>query len=396
MTANAWRPPAAPYTADDPCPQFRKDVRARLAETVLPFADAWEHAGRVPAEGWRALGGQGLLSQAHQGPDFLRSAVLLEELGRTGYAGVRAAVGVHAYMARSYLELFGTAEQRERYLPGVLSGERVAALAITEDGAGTDLRHLSTRAEPTEDGGYLVNGAKQHIANGLAADFFVTLVRTRNPTAGRGLTGASILLIDSDLPGVTREPLHTLGWRSADVCRVALDGVRVPPGRLLGRPHQALTLLMGALDFERLAAGLLAVGGVRHCLELLNGFVRGHRVGDEPLDRHQVVRHRFADLAAESELVWNYAYRAALRHSRGELETRTAAILKLRATELAVAAAQTCMQYHGARGYLDDATVARLHRDATAGTIAAGASELMRELIFETTPPPPDFEGEQP
>jgi alkylation response protein AidB-like acyl-CoA dehydrogenase len=367
--------------------QFREEVRTHLAETVLPYADEWESAGRIPAEGWRVMGERGLLALDHRGPGFLRSAVLLEELGRTGYAGIRSAVGVHAYMARSYLELFATDEQRASYLPGLLSGECVAALAITEEGAGTDLRHLATRAQPTADGGYRVDGVKQHIANGSTAGLYVTLVRTKESAVARGLSGVSLLLVDAESPGLTHEPLRTLGWRSADVCRIVLDGVRVPPGRLLGRPHQAFAQLMTALDFERLVAGLLALGGVRHCLDLLHRFVHGHRVRDAPLSDNQAVRHRIADLTAETELVQHYAYHAARLHSRNALDTRTASILKLRATELAVTAAQTCLQYHGARGYQDDATAARLYRDAAAGTIAAGASELMRDLIFEATPP---------
>ncbi|MGW4891517.1 acyl-CoA dehydrogenase family protein [Kitasatospora sp. NPDC004240] len=386
MTGHAPAPHGPAPGEADPDPGFRAEVRAHLAAAVLPHAEEWERAGRIPAEGWRELGRRGLLALDHAGPGFLRSAVLLEELGRTGYAGIRAAVGVHAYMARSYLELFATDGQRAALLPGVLSGERIAALAITEDGAGTDLRHLATRARATDDGGYRVDGVKQHIANGSAADLLVTLVRTKEPAAARGLGGVSLLLVDAGAPGVTREPLGTLGWRAADVCRVALEDVPVPPGRVLGRPHQAFPLLMRALDFERLAAGLLALGGVRHCLDLLHRFVHGHHVRDAPLGDRQAVRHRLADLTAEAELVRHYAHHAARLHARGGLDTRTAAILKLRATELAVTAAQTCLRFHGARGYLDDATAARLYRDAMAGTIAAGASELMRDLIFEETP----------
>jgi len=379
---------SGPVRLADPDPGFRAQVRADLAATVLPYADRWEALGRIPADGWRALGERGLLALDHAGQGFLRSAVLLEELGRTGYAGIRAAVGVHAYMARSYLELFGTPEQRDSYLPAARRGERIAALAISEDGAGTDLRHLATWARPDGGGGYRLDGAKSHVANGSAADFCITLVRTREATAGRGLNGVSLLIVDTALPGLTREPLAMLGWRASDVCRLTFDGVTVPADRLLGRRDQALMLLMRALDFERLVAGLLAVGGVRYCLELLDGHVRRHQVRDAPLGANQAVRHRLAELTAEAELVRHYAYHAARLHSHGELDTRTASILKLRATELAVAAAQTCLQYHGARGYLDDSTAARLYRDAMAGTIAAGASELMRDMIFETTPGP--------
>ncbi|WP_051450913.1 acyl-CoA dehydrogenase family protein [Actinospica robiniae] len=362
---------------------LRSRIRDELDRCVIPHADEWEARGFVSRQGWRALGSAGLLEFGHDGEDFLSSAVFLEELGRTGYAGIRAAVGVHAYMALSYLLLFGTAEQQEAYVPAARRGERIAALAISEENAGSDLRHLGTRAEPVGELGYRVTGRKCHIANGSQADFFVVLARTGEERGGRGLSGASLVIVDADSPGVSRTPRPMLGWHSADVCDVEFSDVAVPADRLLGRRDKALMHLMRGLDFERLAAGLLAVGGVAHCLELLNRFVRDHQVKDAPLAANQAVRHRIAELDSDLALVRNYAYHAAWLHSRGRLDTRVASILKLKATELAVAAAQTLVQYQGARGYRDEAAAARLHRDAIAGTIAAGASELLRDLIFE-------------
>ncbi|MDT0482753.1 acyl-CoA dehydrogenase family protein [Streptomyces doebereineriae] len=363
--------------------EFRERVRRLLAQSVLLHAEKWEQGACIPAEGWRTLGEQGLLALGHGGEDFLRSAVFLEELGRTGYAGVRAAVGVHAYMAPSYLELFGTPEQKRRYLPRIRSGELVVALAISEDGAGTDLSGMRTEALSADEAGRYVNGCKWPVVNGTQADLFVTLVRTRQATAGRGLTGASLVLVEGDSPGVIRRPEPMLGMRSADVCRIEFDQVRIAADQLIGRQDRALMYLMKALEFERLVAGLLAVGGVHSCLALLGAHVREHRVGDAPLATKQAVKHRLADLVAEFELVRHFAHRAAWRHSRGDLNSRTASILKLKATELAVEAAQVCVQYHGARGYAEGSAVARHYRDAMAGTIAAGASELMRDMIFE-------------
>ncbi|GAU68736.1 putative acyl-CoA dehydrogenase [Streptomyces sp. NBRC 110611] len=381
MSTTTGRTPLPHLTGEHD--DVRTRVQRQLAEAVLPHADSWERQGYIDADAWRALGAQGLLGLAHDGPAFLDSAVLLEELGRTGYAGVRAAVGVHAYMATSYLRMFGTDEQRDTLLPAVARGERIAALAISEDGAGTDLRHLSTRAEVLGEDGYRVSGQKYYVANGSRAGFYITLVKTRETTGDRGLSGVSLLAVDADAPGVTHTPQPMTGWRSADVCRVDFDDVLVPADRLVGRRDFALMHLMKGLDFERLVAGLLAVGGVGYCLELLNRFVREHQIKDVPLAAHQAVRHKVAELNSDFELIRTYAYHAAWLHSRGRLDTRTASVLKLRATELAVTAAQACVQYHGARGYLDDAAAARLYRDAMAGTIAAGASELLRDMIFE-------------
>jgi alkylation response protein AidB-like acyl-CoA dehydrogenase len=363
--------------------RFREQVRSALADIVLPHADSWETTGKIDSQGWRSLGDRGLLGLAHTGPEFMRSAVFLDELGRTGYTGVRAAIGVHAYMARSYLELFGNDEQRAAYLPATRQGQRIAALAMTEDNAGSDLRNLSTRAELGSDGNYRVTGRKCYVTNGSAADFFVTLVRTGPASASKVLSHASVLLIDADLPGITRQEQPLLGWRSADVCTVEFADVPVPASRLLGRPGQALTQLMKALDFERLVAGVLAVGGIGYCLELLRAFVRDHRLGDSPMSAKQAIRQRVADLDCDFELVRQYALHAARQQCRGRLDTRTASILKLKSTELAVVAAQQCLTCHGARGYQQDSAVSRMYRDAIGGTIAGGVSELMRDMIYE-------------
>ncbi|NEB78364.1 acyl-CoA dehydrogenase [Streptomyces sp. SID14478] len=376
MTRASWETPRHQ--------QFRTRVREVLRDAVLPCADRSEEQGHLDPAAWKALAQEGLLARGHRGEAFLESAILLEELGRTGYAGIRASVGVHAYMATSYLDLFGTPAQKEAYLEPARRGERLAALAITEAAAGSDLSGLATRARPRDGGGLLVDGEKLYVANGSQASFFVALVRTREESAapqGRGLSGASLLLIDADTPGVHRTGQRMLGWRSADICKVVFEDVAVPEDRVLGRRDRALMHVISALDFERLAAGLLAVGGVAHCLELLNAHLRRRRVKDTPLYGHQVVRHAFAELTADHELVTQYGRHAALLHSRGELDSRTATVLKLKATELAVRAAHVCLQFHGAQGCLDESTAARLYRDASAGTIAAGASELLRDLI---------------
>lgn len=362
----------------------RARFRAALAEVVLPNADEWEESRRIPAAGWRALADAGMLGMPLSGSGFTDSAILLEELGRTGYAGIRAGVAVHAFMAAHYLDRFGTPEQRAELLADVRAGRRVAALALSEPDAGTDLAAITTKADPDGAGGYRLTGRKAHVANGSQAGFYVCLTRLRTIAAHpRSLAGCGLLLVDADAPGVRVTPEPMLGWRSADVCEVTFDDVPVPAGRVLGNPARTLSYLVDALDFERLAAGLLAAGGAAHCLALLDTFVREHHVGGRPLSANQVVRHTIADLAAELDLVRSYAHLAALRHACGQLDTTTAATLKLRATELAAAASRVCLQYHGARGYREGSAVARIHRDAAAGTIAAGANELLRDLVFD-------------
>ena len=375
-------PGFAPYLTPEHA-EFRDFVRSELATVILPRAASWERQGKISRAGWRDLATRGLLSIGHKSEEFLRSAIFLEELGRVGYAGIRAAIAVHAYMAISYLELFGSAEQKREYLPAARDGTRIAALAITEASAGSDLRHIRTTAEPVVDGTYRVNGEKCYVVNGSAADFFVVLVRRPQVPVGRALSGASILVVDSGNGGVTRSPQPMAGWQSADICRVRFTDVAVSASRLLGRRDQALLQLVRALDFERLVAGLLALGGIAYSLDLLHSYVAERHVQDAPLSSNQAIRHQIAEFYADFEMLRHYAYHAAWLHSRGRLDTCTASILKLKATELAVSVAHKCVQYQGARGFLRDAPAARLYCDAIGGTIAGGPSELLRETVYQ-------------
>jgi acyl-CoA dehydrogenase len=382
MPAESWNTVKAPYLTAEHA-EFRRYVRSELESAVLSNAEDWEKQGRIPEAGWRDLAGRGLLRFGHVGADFLRSAIFLEELGRTGYAGVRAAVAVNSYMALSYLEQFGTAEQRRNYASAVRDGVQVAALAMSEADGGSDLRHIRTRADRTSDGSYRVNGEKSYVVNGSTADFYVTLVKTRQSPAGRALTGASIALIDANTDGITRCPQPMVGWRSADICTIRFTDVAVPADRLVGRLDQALVQLTRALDFERLIAGLLAVGGISYSLDLLVSHVESRRIHDAPLGSNHFIRQNIADMHAEYAILRQYAYHAAWLQSCGCLDSRTPSILKLKATELAVTVAQKCVQYHGARGYLSDSAAGRLYCDAIGGTIAGGASELLREMIYQ-------------
>lgn len=378
----SWDSVTAPYlTAEDE--EYRRHVRSELESAVLSNVEEWEKEGKVPKAAWRDLAGRGLLRLGHTGPDFLRSAIFLEEVGRTGYAGVRAAIAVHSYMALSYVEQFGTAEQRQKYVSSAREGTRVAALAMSEADGGSDLRHIRTRADRASDGSYRVSGEKSYVVNGSVADFYVTLVKTRQSPAGRVLTGASVILIDASTDGISRRPQPMIGWRSADICAVRFADVDVPADRLVGRVDQALIQLTWALDFERLVAGLLAIGGVGYCLDLLAMHVESRRIHDAPLGSNHLIRQTIADLRAEYEILRHYAYHAAWLQSRDSLDSRTSSILKLKATELAVTVAQKCVQYHGARGYLMDSAAGRLYCDAIGSTIAGGASELLREQIYQ-------------
>jgi acyl-CoA dehydrogenase len=361
---------------------FRTHVRQTLHARLLPDAKAAEERGHLLPETWRALAEHGLLSLPHDGPEFMKSAIFLDELGQLGYAGVRSAIAVHAYMAAFYLKTYGNDAQRARYLPAIEQGRSVLALAITEEHAGSDLSRMECIATATNDA-LVVQGSKSYIANGSQATLFMTLASGSRDA--HALAKSCFLLIDGATAGLSREPQSMLGWHSADVGKLHFHDAVVPRSNLIGTAGKALLYLLHGLAFERLVAGILALGGATHCIDLLTGFACRHRIGEKPLTDHQSVRHRLADLVSERELLRHYAYQLASRHGEGDPDPRGAAILKLRATELAVSASQLLIQYQGARGYLAESDAARLYRDAAAGTLAGGASEIMRDAIFEET-----------
>ena len=289
--------------------EFRESVRDVLRSGIAPCADDWERDGCIPRAAWRDLGDSGLLSLSHNGPGFIRSAIFLEELGKLGYAGIRASIGVHAYMASAYIELFGTEEQRDRVLVPARAGAKILALALSEAEGGSDLRNLRTVAVPTGDRGYRISGEKCYVVNGTQADFIVMLART-SASRPEALGGCSLFLIDAQSDGIRRTPQPMLGWRSGDIAGIQLNDVEVPRESLLGAEGKAVGPVMKVMDFERLVAGLLAVGGARHCMDELGAAIADRQLRGTPLSRERRVQHHVADLESEYEMVAHYAYHA--------------------------------------------------------------------------------------
>jgi alkylation response protein AidB-like acyl-CoA dehydrogenase len=367
---------------------FREQAREFLTTEILPDAPAWERQGGLPREAWKLFGRHGYLGLLHSSEaggsarDLFTSIVFLEELGRLGFGGLRAAISVHAYMATYYLGAVGSDGQRRGYLAPAVRGEMVAALAITEPAAGSDLASVSMTASPDGDG-LVVRGTKSMVSNGMAADFFVAAVRTGGgPNAGKhGAAGLSLVLIDSGLPGISREPAPTLGWRSAGTATVTFDDVRVPASCLIGRRASGFYYLMRGLQLERLVAASLALGGMDRGLEDLCAFLSARTVSGNPLRQRQALAHRVADLATEVSAARQLVYHTAWLHENDELPALECSMAKLYATELACKLADASLQLQGSHGYADGSDAARAYRDARAATIAAGSSEVMRDLI---------------
>jgi acyl-CoA dehydrogenase len=366
------RAPVPPFTAEHE--RLRLQIRRFVGERLRPHADEWEAAGWFPndAFAWLAEAGYlGLRFEPKYGGagDTVAAAVFVEEMARCGSGGLAAGLGAHTGIALPPIATFGTDAQKERYLIPGLRAELVAALAITEPGAGSDVAGIRTQARRV-DGGYVVNGAKTFITGGVRADILVTAVKT---TAEGGHHGISFLIIERG-PGVTSSALRKLGWHASDTAEIAFDDVFVPAGNLLGRESEGFYLIMANFQWERLLMALGAVGAMQACFEQTVAFVSGR----EDLRSQQAIRHRIAEIALELEAGREVTYAALRRHVAGEDAVREVTIAKLRTQRSAFDVIDACVQIHG----LDaPAELERALRDARLGPIGGGTDEIMKEIL---------------
>jgi acyl-CoA dehydrogenase len=341
---------------------------------LRPRADEWEAAGWFPNEvfGWLARAGYLGLQLPREyggGGDPVAAAVLVEELARCGSGGVAAGLGAHSGIALPPIARFGTEQQRQRYLVPGLKGEKIAALAITEPGAGSDVASIRTYAERV-DGGYVVNGSKTFITGGVRADVLVTAVATRRDAGHQGI---SFLIIERG-EGVTSAPLAKLGWHASDTAEIALQDVFVPEQNLLGAEHGGFYLIMANFQWERLLMALGAIGAMQACFEQTVSHVHAR----EPLRSQQAIRHQLAEIAVTIETGRAVTYHALRRLIAGEDAVREVTIAKLRTQRAAFDAIDRCLQIHG----LDAGPeLERAARDARLGPIGGGTDEIMREIL---------------
>src|SRR6266850_5518647 len=366
---------------------LRRTVRAFVEKEVAPQVDAWEVAGRIPREFWRRLGELGLLGlefPAEYGGaagDFLSSVVLGEEMARCRSGGVAFSVLVHTDMSSPWLTRYGTDAQKRRYLPGIVSGETVCALGITEPGTGSDMAGIATRAE--RDGGrYRLTGSKIFITNGVYGDLYFVAARTGPGTAERRHAGISMFLVERDTPGFTvSRRLDKMGMRASDTAELALENCPVPAENLLGEEGRGFHQLAAELQRERIMAAVLALSGAAQALEDTLAYVRERHAFGEPLAAKQALRHRVADMATEIEAARHLVYHAAGLYTAGRDCVTEVSMAKLFATEVANRVAYQAVQLHGGYGYMSEFPVERFFRDVRLWTIASGTSEIMREIV---------------
>lgn len=370
------------YTAEHH--QFRELVRDFVQQTVLPAHENWEHAGCWDRSLFTEAGKLGLLGfpvpEEFGGPgvdDFRYHVILVEELQRVGAASEAVAFSLQNDIVLPYLTELTTAEQKQRWLPGVVSGETVLGIAMTEPGVGSDLAGIRTTAVRDGDH-YVVNGAKTFISNGQTGDLFVVAVRTA-PDRHKGL---SLLVVDANTPGFSRgRNLQKIGLHAQDTSELTFTDMRVPAAFLLGEEGRGFYQLMENLPQERLSLAVGAVGAAEGVLAQTLDYVRQRQAFGRPIASFQNTQFMLAELATELDIARTYLDDCIAEHLAGKLTAARAARLKWWTTELQVRTADRCLQLHGGYGYMREYPVARAFVDARIQTIYGGTTEVMKTII---------------
>jgi acyl-CoA dehydrogenase len=296
-----------------------------------------------------------------------------------GSGGTAAGIGAHINIATPPVWKFGTEDQKQRYLVPAIAGEKIAALAITEPDAGSDVAGIKTFAKRV-DGGFVVNGSKMFITNGVRADFYVTAVKT---TGDGGHHGLSFLIVDKG-EGVSASAIEKLGWHASDTGLIAFEDVFVPEENLLGRENEGFYLIMANFQWERLLMALGAVGAMRMAYERTVAFAKERNAFGKPLTGFQALRHKLADIATTAHAGRCVTYDALRRFVDGEDAVKEVTMAKLVTQRACFDVMDTCLQIHGGAGYMKEYEIERMARDARLGPIGGGTDEIMREILGKT------------
>lgn len=363
---------------------FRDNVKRFLENEIRPHYEQWEKDSWMPREIWNKLGENGLLcvDQPEQyggvGVPFQYSMVILNEMAKMGLASLATGVSVHSDICAPYIEHLAVESVKSIWLPKLASGEAVAAIGMTEPGAGSDLAGIRTTA--VRDGDfYVVNGSKTFISNGQHADVVIMAVKT-DPAAGS--KGVSLLLIDTSLPGFAKgKKLEKMGLHSQDTSELFMDNVRVPAECLLGQEGKGFAYMMNELPRERLNIAVIAVAASEGTLEETVTYVQERKAFGKPLAQLQNTRFTLATCKTEILAARAFVNNCIDLHSEGKLDIPTGAAVKLYTTELQGRVADACLQMHGGYGYMLEYGVARAYVDARIQRIYGGASEIMKEVV---------------
>ena len=365
---------------------FREMVRRFVRAEMAPYVDTWEAANGFPRNLYRKCGALGLLGLGHAeeyggspGADIFHLLILTEEMVTSGLCGGLAATLMTTYIATPPIRNLGTAEQKRRFLPKTISGDWVAALGITEPGAGSDVAGIRTRAARDGDF-YVVNGAKTFITCATEANYVTTAVRT----GADGHRGISLLVIPTDTPGfsVVRK-LDKMGWRCSDTAELSFEECRVPRTNLLGRENEGFKAIMANFQTERLMLATMASASAELALQQAVEYAKARHAFGGPLSDKQVIQHKLASMATQVDVAREYVRRVAYRFRHGDDCTTEVSMAKNFAYDVAAHVIDDAVQIHGGSGFMTGTVVERLYRDNRVLGIGGGTKEIMNEIIAQ-------------
>lgn len=363
---------------------FRQTVRRFVEQEINPHVDEWEEAGIFPAHDLFAkMGALDFLGLTYPeeygglGLDFWYTVVFCEELGRITCSGVPMGITVHTDMSLPALARHGSHELKQRFLEPSIRGEYVACVAVSEPDAGSDVAAIRTRAVPDGDE-WIITGRKLYITNGAQADWVCLLARTSDA----GYHGMSLIAVPTTTPGFSvSRTLRKLGNHSSDTAELVLDGVRVPRANTIGPEGEGFILQMRQFQRERLVGAILGCAQAERIARDAIAYTRERHAFGKPLIANQVIAYRLAELLTEIELLRQLCYHCARKLVAGEDVTREASMAKLKAGRLLREVADSCLQFYGGMGYMEETPIARAFRDARLLSIAGGADEVMLSII---------------
>ncbi len=365
---------------------FRQSLRGFVDSEIVPHVAEWEEKGRLPRELFRKagrMGIQGVLFPEDVGGshgDFFMQVVVVEEMARCGAGGVCASLGSHSIGIPPVVR-HGSPELRETFAVPVIAGEKIAALAVTEPGGGSDVAQLRTTAVRDGDD-YVVNGEKTFITSGMQADVFTVAVRTDPDSRGAG--GISFLLIEGDRPGLHRQELTKMGWWASDTAHLTFSDCRVPAAHLIGEEGKGFKAAMMNFNSERLIIAVQAYSMAQVCYEEALAWARQRRAFGGTLSEHQVIRHKLIDMAARIDAARALTYDIIWRYMQGldplKVHVARTSMAKVTATDAMKFCADEAVQILGGMGYMRGTASERIYREVKVLTIGGGTDEVMRNL----------------
>lgn len=364
---------------------FRDQVRRFVDEQVKPVAEKWEIEGEIPRDVMRRMGALGMLGIRYPEEfggsqwDAIASVIFAEELGRSTFGGFAITVLTQTDTASPPIAAAGSRAQQKRYLPGIIRGDIVVAVAMTEPDAGSDVASIRTRAVRDGDT-WVLNGTKMFITNGVQADLYVVAART-NATV-KTTRGLSLFLIEKGTPGFSvGRKLEKMGWRSSDTAELVFEDCRVPATNLLGEEDRGFYAIMKNVQNERLVLGAQAMGEALAAIEMTVRYVKERSAFGGALWDKQVIRQRLAMLSSRVEAARHFIYNVAWQDAQGIECVKEVSMIKALCGELVNEVMYACQQFHGGYGFIRETAIERMYRDARVHSIGGGATEVMLEEV---------------